>query len=1062
MSKYRIPKNIIKPDLPIGPFKLFSMFEGALLAFITYHVVSLIPFPYATVQLVFKFALAIFVFVYVSLGTFDYSLTEYTKIILKYLFKCGNHEYKRGFRLSIADKKSTENFAQGFVIEEEIGREGLIKLKDGRYVAIVEIPPVNFFTKTEEEKNNLIASFEKRLRVMPVKAQIVSYASPADPYEFINSVKAQAYKPENRALINEYEDYIRLCAACISQLTLHQHYAVVFSSDALDKPYSTNEERMFALNRCATLFASQMNGSFIQDPDPEKFKAKISKFLYNVYNPNNIKPDAFDKRKQKVDKTFRVMSKKKGEKFDEARVPIDYYLSTMCFDDKSSSRYLVVGENYYSMHYIEADSYPTDGIEEGWMAMLPEEEGIDYHLFYEKIEDDSYLTKLNHRFNLANKALGVQEKESELKTEISNIAGDAYFLKKRLEDKDPPYYFGILVSIHANNIERLYNLEDMLNTALRQQYVKLKPCRFLQKEAYLATLMGNKVPNVLWKKMKQNVPASTLAALYPFASSTLADQSGAFIGTSYDSAVYLDLFNTMIRSNSNLGIFAGSGSGKTYFLQALSERMRLGKDQVEVFCVLPTKGNEWDYFCKALNGNMIRINSTGGQTINIMDIFPQKVKGDDKSSLLFRKVESIKAFVQFKMPNMTPEEEQILERCILDTYLDYGITEDNESIWEDAEHTKAKKMPIMGDLSKRVDQYAEKDPAAKSLATILHTFTTGTLSYFNHETNADLTKGVTVFDLSDVSPQTKTISMFAATELIQSYFENDRTRLKMIVVDEVWMLLENEASASVCVDWAKTIRGKGGSFCFATQELNDLSRARNGQTLCNQANTKILLGMNNDEAEMTKNLLFLTDAMCNAIKGRERGEGIMLSNGNAIEVSILGTGHNTLTYTTDPKLMAIRADLRSREEWNLVARLLDEMGKHADAERISRELQKYRDNKAEKEKRIEESRKLALEEQKAAEPNIEYEPQAPEVVPEEQPVVIEKPTRKPSVEYIEKPTREPKPEVVIEKPTRQKPQTEYVMKPARQRPAEPVIEKPTRKPKADTEYIIKPQRRKDE
>lgn len=1057
MNKYLIPKNISKPDLPIGPFRLFSLMEAVVLAFITYHIAGLLPIPYYEVKLVAQFAFTGTVFFIVAIGPFDYSLTEYAFIVVKYFLNCGDHEYKRGFRLSIANKKATENFAQGFVIEEEIGREGLIKLKDGRYVAIVEIPPVNFFTKTDVEKTNIVAQFEKKLRVMPVKAQIVSYASPADPYAFINTVKMQSYKPENKPLMKEYEDYIRLCRACISQLTLHKHYAVVFSSDALDKPYSTNEERMSQLTRCAMQFASEMNGSFIQDPDPEKFKAKVSRFLYNVYNPNNIDQDAYDKRKEKVDKTFAIISKKKNEKFDPSLVPVDYYLSPMNFDDKSNTRYLVIGENYYSMFYIEADSYPSQGIDEGWMATLPEEEGVDYHLFYEKIEDDSYLTKLNRRFNLATKALGVQEKESVLKTEISSISDAAYFLKTRLEEKDPPYYIGIMVSIHASNIERLYNLEDRILTSMKQSYIKMKPCRFLEKEAYMATLLGNKVPNVLWKKMKQNVPASTLSALYPFAASQLADQGGAFIGTSYDNAAYIDLFNQIVHSNANMATFAGSGSGKSYLLMCLAERMRLSKEQVEVFIVLPSKGWEWDYFCKALHGNMIRINSMGGQTINIMDIFPQKVKAEDKSSLLFKKVESIKAFVQFKMPNMDPEEEQILERCILDTYAEFGITEDNESLWEDEDHTKAKKMPIMGDLSKRVDEFAKHDPAAKALATILHTFTTGTLSYFNHETNADLTKGVTVFDLSDVSPQTKTISMFATTELIQSYFENDRTRLKMIVVDEVWMLLENEASASVCVDWAKTIRGKGGSFCFATQELNDLSRARNGQTLCNQANTKILLGMNSDEAELTKDLLYLTDAMCNAIKGRERGQGIMLVNGNAIEINILGTGHNTLTYTTDPKLMAIRADLKTDGEWALVAGLLDEMGKHADTDRISRELQKYRDKRAEKERRIEEARAEKEKESLL----LSSEEQSAE--PENKPAVIEKPTRqKPPVEYVEKPVRKPVTEVPIEKPTRQKPKSEYIMKPVRQRPTQPVIEKPTRQKKSEPEYIIKPQRRKDE
>ena len=155
--------------------------------------------------------------------------------------------------------------------------------------------------------------------------------------------------------------------------------------------------------------------------------------------------------------------------------------------------------------------------------------------------------------------------------------------------------------------------------------------------------------------------------------------------------------------------------------------------------------------------------------------------------------------------------------------------------------------------------------------------------------------------------------------------------------------------------------------------------------------------------------------------------------------------------------MAIRADLKTDGEWALVAGLLDEMGKHADTDRISRELQKYRDKRAEKERRIEEARAEKEKESLL----LSSEEQSAE--PENKPAVIEKPTRqKPPVEYVEKPVRKPVTEVPIEKPTRQKPKSEYIMKPVRQRPTQPVIEKPTRQKKSEPEYIIKPQRRKDE
>ena len=983
MNRYMVPQNINRDYTVFGIFRLIGLFEGLLLGFITYKLLGLIPFPYYAVKLVFQLSITAGVFFVAAKGFVNYSITKYLIIIFQYFYHRADREFRRAFRLSKAKDKTTEDFTQGIVIEEELGN-GIIKLKDGRYVAVVEVPAINFFTKTEDEQEAIIGQFERRLRTMPVKGQIITYTSPADPFAYINSIKKYEYKEENKNLKREYQDYYRLCRIGIGQWTVNQHFAVVFSSDALDQTYRSTEERIAALQRCASNFASEMGSGFVQDADSDKQQDNVKKMIFDIYNPmaSVRNENAYEVRKKKVNETFKIYDKE----VDTSEIPLSYYLAPVSFDDTASTRYVVVGDCYYSFYYIMQNTYPINGIYPGWLASRFQAEGVDYHLFYQKIDDGSYISTLNRTANLSRKLLGAQEKESILKSELTSVYEAAYFLKTRLERyDDPPYYMGVMISIHANNYQRLFDLEDQLYSEMRKHSIAISSCRFLEKEAYQACLLGNKVPNVLWKKMRQNVPASTLAAMYPFASSTLADKGGAFLGTSYSSAVFLDLFNSAIHANYNLSCFGSTGHGKSYALQAIAERMRL--TGIEVYVVLPTKGYEWDCLCKALDGNMIRINSSSGQTINVMDIYPRRIEANDHSSLLYKKVESIAAFVRFRMPDMTPVETQILEKCIIETYAKFGITRDNESIWADEERTTKKKMPVLGDLVSVVEEYAKHEEAAKNLATIMQVFTTGTLSYFNNETNVDFSKGLTIFDLSDISSNTKTISMFATTELIQSYFENDRSRFKMIIVDEIWLLLENEGSASVVIDWAKTIRGKGGSLCFATQEVSDLLRAQNGTTLCTQADTRLLLGMTSVDAEKAAQLLYLPETVKERIKNRERGEGILMMNGNAVDVTILGTGHNTLVYTTDPALVRIRSDLQNEQEWKFVEEMLDEKGKSAEASEIEDALAKFR---AARKKNQERSEQFAEAPKRKVEPEF-----------------VEAPVRKreTETEYVEAPVR---------------------------------------------------------
>ena len=68
--------------------------------------------------------------------------------------------------------------------------------------------------------------------------------------------------------------------------------------------------------------------------------------------------------------------------------------------------------------------------------------------------------------------------------------------------------------------------------------------------------------------------------------------------------------------------------------------------------------------------------------------------------MLARKIQQLITFFGLLIPDMSNEEEQMLDEALIRTYADFGITHDNSSIYTDmsAVPPKMKQMPILGDL----------------------------------------------------------------------------------------------------------------------------------------------------------------------------------------------------------------------------------------------------------------------------------------------------------------------------------------------------------------------------
>lgn len=260
-------------------------------------------------------------------------------------------------------------------------------------------------------------------------------------------------------------------------------------------------------------------------------------------------------------------------------------------------------------------------------------------------------------------------------------------------------------------------------------------------------------------------------------------------------------------------------------------------------------------------------------------------------------------FFSLLIPDMSNEEEQMLDEALIKTYNEFGITHDNNSLYADitASPPKMKKMPILGDLHKHL----RENPMLKRVATIVSRFVTGSAQSFNRQTNVDLTNKYIVLDLSELKGKLLPVGMMIALDYVWDNIKADRTKKKAIIIDEIWQLIgasSNKLAAEFCLEIFKVIRGYGGAGIAATQDLSDffgLDDGKYGRAIINNSKNKIILNLEPDEAEYVQETLKLTKTEIRAITQFERGEALICSNNSKIPIVVKASKTEQEMITTD-------------------------------------------------------------------------------------------------------------------------------------------------------------------
>ena len=826
-----------------------------------------------------------------------------------------------------AGKRKPEklSFTQDFIPIKNL-EHGIIETTDGRYIKILEIEPINFMLRSEEEQYEIICSFASWLKISPVHLQFKSITRKADSDKHIAMLRKEMETEESEQCKKLSEGYIRLIKDVGSREALTRRFFLIFRYEELRRNENSDYGQI-----CSTLLTTEQNArayfmqcgnNILQPKDPDEATAEI---LYMFFNRRSCVEEPFHSR---VDRIVLDTMAAKNKVIGIDPIPhirMAHFIAPRGID-LMHRNYIIMDGLYYSFLYIKGNGYPNK-VRAGWMSSLINAgEGIDVDVFLRRENRSKTIDKVAQRIRLNRTKLKSMQDTSTDYEELAGSIQAGYFIKQGIANyNEDLFYMSVFVTVSARTYEELMWRKQQMTDMLKSMDMYVSDCSFQQEDALRTVMPFLQMSPKLEKKSKRNVLTSGAASTYMFTSFEMSDDTGVLLGINRhnNSLCIVDLFDTKKNKNANLNLLGTSGAGKTFTMQLLALRMRMRG--IQCYIIAPIKGHEFRRACNRIGGQFIKIAPGSPHCINIMEIrhtispemeLIDELDYSEMDSLLAQKIQQLMIFFSLLIPDMTNEEEQMLDEALIRTYGKFGITHDNDSVYADrnAVPPKMKTMPILGDLHEEL----QKNEMTKRIAVIVSRFVTGSAQSFNQQTNVDLSNKYIVLDLSELKGKLLPVGMMIALDYVWDKIKSDRTKKKAIMIDEIWQLIgagSNRMAAEFCLEIFKVIRGFGGAAISATQDLSDffgLEDGRYGRAIINNSKNKIILNLEPDEAEFVRDTLKLTKTEIRSITRFERGEALICSNNSKVPVIIKASKEEQEMITTDRA--ELEAILKERQQ----------------------------------------------------------------------------------------------------------------------------------------------------
>ncbi len=718
------------------------------------------------------------------------------------------------FKFSAYKKKYYKNPAKpNDDIDRVIPYEGLNTDKfikyNGYYAMVIEILPTTFFLLTEEKQNQAINTFSSALARLNRDQQATIIKS-RRPMVLDRSIKYEDHKyntlieMSERGLYNPIELEARSSVfeeriTALKYLNdedkiIKDHfYIVVFDSDR-ESLTSTVNGMVSTLESSATpLYTKLVLGN------------DLLIFLKSTFSAN------FDEREVEM----LLESERAKWTYPDKIV---FKAGTTEIDGVPFRSFTVTD---YPLEVTNAWMYPLFQLEES--KVVVNIQPIDRYSAERSI--DRSLMEVEIKLKKAQKT----SRQIDTQTQYETLKSLLTQLKNENEN-----LFNVNIHILANE-----GVKKEVRAVLRQNGFKFTENFGSQIDGFVSSNISKLD---LLKRHERGIPSSTLAAMFPFISSTLHDDMGFYLGYN-QYPVFLNMFTrNNERVNSNAMIIGKSGSGKSYATKTLLTNF--AADNTRIFILDPE--NEYEILCENLQGKTIDVGSSVNGIFNPFHIYASlEVEEGGVDDSYSAHLQFLEQFYRLILPGIHADAFEKLNAITAQLYSRKKIDSTTA-----IDKLKPSDFPIFDDLIELVDELIVKEKEEYHLRNLL-TVRTYIEKFATGGRNSNLWNGYTSIKTNEnficfsfrtlianrndtiTNAQMLLIFKYLDSEIIKNrdfnlkYFEDEELeeekRRVIVAVDEAHVFINKKYPIALdfMAQMAKRIRKYSGMQIIITQNIKD-------------------------------------------------------------------------------------------------------------------------------------------------------------------------------------------------------------------------------------------------
>ena len=753
--------------------------------------------------------------------------------------------------------------AQETLPYERIFKNGMIESSAGYYTMMYPIEDINFKTASEEQQDKIFLKYEEFLNSFgnDVSFSIVVNIKNVGNNSVEDAVLLKPRPDSLAALRDEYNSILKEKITQGRNNLICEKYLVV-GTHAKDA-----EEAKRLFNNITLSISSNLYHITKKETEPFSINDRV-RILYEICNIG---------KESLFNEDFSVSQMiKQGMSSKDIIAP-----SKFVFEND----YMMIGDMYAKVMYLKM--LPSS-LSTNFMADLS---NLNFNMltnvFYSTISTDKAIKIIKNK--LLSIKSNILEKEQKAAREgynaslvASGLNEAAECAQEILDDitqrNQKTFFMTMAIMVFGESKEELKSNVEQLIT-LGNRYILNIDSLYLHQELGFKTVLPLGRNELTVKRLLKTEEA---AIFIPFTSQELLQKDGIYYGLNPETKNIIS-YNRFSANNQNGIILGEPGSGKSLSAKREMLAVLLGTND-DVFVIDPE--GEYAPLVDALGSDIaeeIKLMPGNKVFINPFDMDLNYAKNDDgsgadplplKTDFIFTLCETIMG----QRYVLTANQKSIIDRCVRRIYQGY------------LRHMQTLPSDITCDVnaSPTLDMFyeelmAQPESEARNIALATEVFlSSGSLNSFSQRTNVNQSKRFVVYNIKELGAGMKELGLkICLNHIWNKIISNKGIKRTWFYIDEFYILLQSESSATFLMSLWKRARKWGGVPTGITQNVEDLLNSEAARAVIKNSAFVYMLSQTAIDRASLAQLYNLSDTELNYIATGKPGIGL-LYNGSSI------------------------------------------------------------------------------------------------------------------------------------------------------------------------------------